>query len=306
MPPAIRVALESWSAPSVWAAPCLTCAITALPPPALQTAQSAVQEQLQSLRETSVALAAEAAELRELPAEGEERLAALLQQVADNAEAQVNAEMRLQALQQRLAPQAMRNTASLAAVRAGAAGKQDGPAAAGSNPADAQAGKQPAAPTEPAQQEQQQQPQEDAAPPAALVLRGIFSIGLEPAQVQRVRQRGWGAGLRVWLRHHACILLREGLHYCLQLATHWMTLALPSLHPTQVPFLSDGMTNGVRWGTVAGQLRLLAADQVGRRGSSALCLGIVATTAARDLLCKTKCLGCCCPLQTEHCCPALH
>lgn len=40
------------------------------------------------------------------------------------------------------------------------------------------------------------------------------------------------------------------------------------------------MTNGVRWGTVAGQLRLLAADQVGRRASLALCTGIVTSRLA--------------------------
>lgn len=164
-----------------------------------------MQEQLQRLREASAALAAEAAELRELPAEGQARLEALQQQMADNAEAQVNAEMRLQALQQRLGPQAMRNTAARACVRAGPAGKQDGPTAAGSDPADAQAGKQPAAPAEPAQQEQEQ-PQEDAAPPAALVLRGIFSLGLEPAQVQRVRQQGWAGEC-------GCCIMRASVHH---------------------------------------------------------------------------------------------
>ena len=41
-----------------------------------------------------------------------------------------------------------------------------------------------------------------------------------------------------------------------------VALGLEGVQAQQVPFLSDGMCNGVRWGLVAGQQRLLAADQV--------------------------------------------
>ena len=41
-----------------------------------------------------------------------------------------------------------------------------------------------------------------------------------------------------------------------------VALGLEAVQAQQVPFLSDGMCNGVRWGLVGGQQRLLAADQV--------------------------------------------
>ncbi len=221
-----------------------------------------MQEQLRRLQEESIRLAAEAAALRRLPAAGpheraaqEQQLAELERQLADIAERQGFAEQRLDMFARRLHSQSVRNSAAVAAEKGSLPGQPQEAAAADDQPAAACKGKEAAVVEQQAQQQQQQgqqsqQPaqQGDGVPQAALVLRGIFSLGLEPHQVQRVRRRGgyWG---------RAAMSAASEIGWSLQPA-----LTLP---PIQVPFLSDGMTNGVRWGTVAGQLRLLAADQVG-------------------------------------------
>ena len=209
--------------------------------------------------------------------------------------------------QLKLKAQAMRNAAALAAVHGGdplgllGSGKAAGEAAAGeaageaagAPPAAAEAagaggpaspaaaadkGKAPAQGPPPAAQQQQQQQRQDAAEgpgPAAVRLRGVWALGLEPGQ--RVSRASAGHPVP------CCRCTAAG-------AWPWAAWTLhasppsrppgrtphPPTHPThpQAPFLQDGMTNGVRWGTVGGGLRLLAADQVGRGG-------VVALAAAR-------------------------
>jgi hypothetical protein len=56
-----------------------------------------------------------------------------------------------------------------------------------------------------------------------------------------------------------------------------VALGLEAVQAQQVPFLSDGMCNGVRWGLVVGRQRLLAADQV--RCSQCRCPGPAVSVA---------------------------
>ena len=173
-----------------------------------QAAHGAMEEQLEGLREAGADMTATAEQLRNGPAAGnseaQDRLARIQLGIEQNAMAQRNVELRLQALAQRLGSQAMRNTAALAGMRADEKREAGQPVEGSNTPADAPDGgadKQPAAPAE-QQAQQQAQQQAEGVPPAALVLRGIFSLGLEPAQVQRVRWPRWRGlacvSVRVW------------------------------------------------------------------------------------------------------------